>query len=214
MNNLDYKEFYRRNLPHIQPGGSTFLINFRLAGSLPQFVIEQLKADAEQLERKLQAISDSSERLLLKDQEQRKLFGKWDDALHKSQTGPFYLKDDAIAEIVANAIRYHDGKWFELIAFCIMPNHVHIVLKPLEVSSTTDFSLTKITHNIKRNSAKQANAALGRAGQFWQHESYDHFARDDAELGRIIQYVVNNPAKAGLAQDWRDWKWTYCRYEM
>ncbi len=214
MHNLDYREFYRRNLPHFQPGGSTFLINFRLAGSLPQFVIEQLKADAEQLERKLQAISDTSERFLLKNQEQRKLFGKWDDALHKSHTGPFYLKDDAIAEIVANAIRYHDGKWFELIAFCIMPNHVHTVLKPLEVSSIADFSLTKITHNIKRNSAKQANAALGRTGQFWQHESYDHFARNDAELERIIQYVVNNPVKAGLAQDWRDWKWTYCRYEI
>ncbi len=69
-------------------------------------------------------------------------------------------------------------------------------------------------HNIKRNSAKQANAALGRTGQFWQHESYDHFVRDEAELGRILQYVINNPVKAGLVADWHDWKWTYCIYDL
>ncbi len=214
MNNLTYKEFYRRNLPHIQPRGSTFLINFRLAGSLPQIVIEDLKAKAEQLEHTLQTIANPAERFRHKDQEQRKLFGKWDDTLHKSQTGPFYLKDVLIAQIVADAIRYHDGDWFELVAFCIMPNHAHIVLTPFKSSETADYSLTKIMHNIKRNSAKQANTALGRTGQFWQHESYDHFVRDEAELGRILQYVINNPVKAGLVADWQDWKWTYCIYDL
>jgi putative transposase len=214
MSDLNYREFYRRNLPHIQPRGYTFLINFRLAGSLPQSVMEQLKADAEQLEQRLQTIADPDQQYRLKDREQRKLFGKWDDALHNSQTGPFYLKDDAIAEIVANSIRYYDGDWFDLDAFCIMSNHAHVVLTPFESSANADYSLTKITHNIKRNSAKLANAALERTGQFWQHESYDHFARDETELGRIIQYVINNPVKAGLADDWRHWKWTYCRYDL
>jgi putative transposase len=214
MSNLSYREFYRRNLPHVQPRGRIFIVNFRLTGSLPQFVLEQLQADAEQLERTLQTISDPSERFHLKDQEQRRLFGKWDDALHKSQAGPFWLKDDRIAQIVADCMRYHDGDWFALLAYCIMPNHTHIVLKPFETSDATDYSLTKITHNIKRNSAKQANAALGRTGQFWQHESYDHFIRDDAELGRVLQYVVNNPVKAGLVSDWRAWKWTYCTYDL
>lgn len=214
MSNLSYREFYRRNLPHVQPSGRIFIVNFRLAGSLPQFVLEQLKADAEQLERTLRTISDPSERFHLKDQEQRRLFSKWDDALHKSQAGPFWLKDDRIAQIVADCMRYHDGNWFELLAYCIMPNHTHIVLKPFELSEATDYSLTKITYNIKRNSAKQANAALGRTGQFWQHESYDHFIRDDAELERVLQYVVNNPVKAGLVSDWRTWKWTYCTYDL
>ncbi len=69
-------------------------------------------------------------------------------------------------------------------------------------------------HNIKRNSAKLANAALGRSGAFWQHESYDHFARDEAELERIIKYVIYNPVKAGLVDDWTKWKWTYCKYDF
>lgn len=214
MKNLDYREYYRRNLPHIQPRGATFLVNFRLAGSLPDHVIEMLKAEADELEKTLLKIENPEERYRIKDREQRRLFGKWDDALHKSSIGPFYLKDDRIAEITANSIRYHDGEWFDVLAYCIMPNHGHLVLTPYESTDTADYSITKIMHNVKRNSAKQANAVLGRSGAFWQHESYDHFARDEAELERIIKYVIYNPVKAGLVDDWTKWKWTYCKYEF
>jgi putative transposase len=214
MTNLNYREFYRRNLPHIQPRGATFLDNFRLADSLPKEVVEQLRAEADQLVKRISIIKDSKERSLLHDKEQRKLFGKWDDALHKSQMGPFWLKDERIAQIVADSILYHDGAWFDVIAYCIMPNHVHLVLMPYESSDTADYSLMKIMHNIKRNSANYANKILGRAGIFWQHESYDHFARDEKELERIIKYVLYNPVKEGLTDDWTKWKWTYCKYEM
>ena len=212
MKNLDYREFYRRNLPHIQPRGATFLINFRLAGSLPGEVVERLRAEADQLEKRLLAIEDQEEKLLLRDKEQHKLFVKWDDALHNSNTGPLWLKEDKIAETVANSIRFHDGNWFDTLAYCIMPNHAHLVLAPFESSDTTDYSLTKIMHNIKRNSANHANKILGRTGAFWQHENYDHFARDEAELDRIIKYVLYNPVAANLVRDQRDWKWSYSKY--
>ncbi|MDO9302432.1 MAG: transposase [Anaerolineales bacterium] len=214
MKNLDYREYYRRNLPHIQPRGATFLVNFRLAGSLPAEVVERLRAETDELEKRLLTIKDQKEKLLLRDKEQRILFGKWDDALHKSQTGPFWLKDERIAKIVADSILYHDGNWFDILAYCIMPNHGHLVLTPHESSETTDYSLTKIMHNIKRNSANHANKILGRTGTFWQHENYDHYARDEAELERIIKYVLYNPVKAGLTDDWTKWKWSYCKYEM
>ena len=214
MTNLNYREFYRRNLPHIQPRGAAFLVNFRLAGSLPIEVVEQLRVEADRLERKLLTIKGQKEKLLLRDREQRKLFGKWEDALHKSQIGPFWLKDDRIAQIVADSILYHDGNWFDVLAYGIMLNHGHLVLIPYESSGTADYSLTKIMHNIKRNSANHANKVLGRTGAFWQHESYDHFARDEKELERIIKYVLYNPVKAGLTNDWLTWKWTYCKYVM
>jgi putative transposase len=214
MKNLDYREYYRRNLPHYQPRGATFLINFRLAGSLPADVIERLKAETENLEKRLLEIHDLDERFKLRDVEQRKLFGKWDNALHSTKHGPFHLREDHIAEIVASSIRYHDGDWFDVEAFCIMSNHVHLVITPYEKSKASDYSLTKIMHNIKRNSAKQANQVLGRIGVFWQHENYDHFARNQAELERIIKYVLNNPVKAGLVDDWSKWKWSYCKHEM
>jgi hypothetical protein len=55
---------------------------------------------------------------------------------------------------------------------------------------------------------------LGREGAFWQHENYDHFVRSGAELERIIKYVLYNPVKAKLIDDWAKWKWTYSKYEM
>jgi putative transposase len=177
-------------------------------------VVEQLKAEAELEEIALSKIIDPDQKAYFKDREQRKLFEKWDDALHESQCGPFYLKDDAIAEIVVNSIWYHDGEWFDIVAFCIMPNHVHLVLAPRESSETADYSLAKITHNIKRNSAKLANAMLGCVGTFWQHESYDHFVRNEIELEQIVKYVLYNPVKAGLVDDWNQWKWSYCPYEI
>ena len=69
MNNLDYREYYRRNLPHIQPRGATFLVNYRLAGSLPQEVMDQLRAEAEQMEKRLLLIEDPNERLIVRDME-------------------------------------------------------------------------------------------------------------------------------------------------
>lgn len=214
MKNLDYREFYRRNLPHIQSRGATFLVNFRLAGSLPREVVERLRVEANQLEKRLLTIKDSKEKIFLRYKEQFKLFDLWDDAFHRSQAGPFWLKDDTIAEIVAESIHYHDGKWFGVEAYCIMPNHVHLVLTPYEFSETADYSLAKIMHNIKRNSANQANKVLERTGAFWQHENYDHFARDEAELERIIKYILYNPVKANLVKEQKDWKWAYCKYEM
>ncbi len=214
MTNLNYREFYRRNLPHIQPRGAAFLVNFRLAGSLPAHVVERLRAETVELEARLLTIKDPNERFLLRDKEQRKLFAKWDDALHECQTGPFWLKDERIAQIVVDSILYHDGNWFDVLAYCIMPNHGHLVLTPYESSDTADYSLTKIMHNIKRNSANHANKVLDRTGAFWQHESYDHFARDEKELERIIKYVLYNPVKAGLVKEQTDWKWSYCKYDM
>ena len=201
MKNLDYREYYRRNLPHFQPRGAIFLVNFRLVGSLPTEVIERLKAESDEIVHRISKIADLGERFKIRDIEQRKLFGKWDDALHSAKHGPFYLQEDHIAKIVANSIRYHDKEWFDLIAFCIMPNHVHLVIAPYEKSEETDYSLSEIMHNIKRNSAKGANKVLDRTGPFWQHESYDHYVRDQTELERIIHYVLNNPVKAGLVDD-------------
>lgn len=214
MPNLNYREFYRRNLPHIQLRGAAFLVNFRLADSLPADVVDQLRAEAVALDTKLAKLQDPQERISVRDKEQRKLFGKWDDALHNNKTGPFWLKEDRIAEIVANSIRFHDDNWFDVLAYCIMPNHVHLVLAPYESSENADYSLTRIMHNIKRNSANHANKALGRTGAFWQHENYDHFARDEKELERIIKYVLYNPVKAKLVKEQTAWKWSYCKYEM
>jgi REP element-mobilizing transposase RayT len=71
--------------------------------------------------------------------------------------------------------------------------------------------LAVIMQSLKGYTARKCNLALGRSGQFWQHESFDHIIRDQREFVRVINYVVRNPVKAEMAAHWRDWRWNYCR---
>jgi REP element-mobilizing transposase RayT len=66
--------------------------------------------------------------------------------------------------------------------------------------------------SLKWYTAKECNKILNCTGQFWQHESYDHVVRNEEELNRIIEYILNNPVKAGLVETHEDWKWNYCKY--
>jgi REP element-mobilizing transposase RayT len=86
-----------------------------------------------------------------------------------------------------------------------MPNHVHLVCTPLFINDEV-ISLALIMQSLKGYTARKANLLLGRQGDFWQHESYDHVVRDAAELDRIVKYVMANRAMAGLEE-----KWVYCR---
>jgi putative transposase len=119
-----------------------------------------------------------------------------------------------VAEIVAEALHYRDGKVYRLHAFSIVPNHVHVVFKPLPVIGSdypADQALASIMQSLKGYTAFKCNRLLGREGEFWAHESYDHFIRDSHEWHRILAYVLNNPVKAGYVERWREWKWSYCR---
>jgi REP element-mobilizing transposase RayT len=212
MSTLEYQLFYRRHLPHIQPPGATLFITFRLAGSIPTEVLQELRAEAERVEAALARIPDSQERAQRAYLEQRCLFGKWDTALDMAQSGPFWLRDPQIADLVAESLHHRDGRVYDLDAFCIMLNHVHVVYTPLLKPDGTYHAMSAIMHSLKRYTARQANLLLGREGGFWQHENYDHVVRDEAERQRIIMYVLNNPVKAGLVEHWEEWKWVYCKY--
>ncbi|MCI0555729.1 MAG: transposase [Anaerolineae bacterium] len=162
----------------------------------------------------MERISDEKERKEQANLENCRLFSKWDDALDTLNFGGKYLSNPQIAKLVSESLHYRDGKVYDLDGFCILPNHAHLVCTPLEESKNRYFSLSKIMHSLKRHTARQSNLILNHSGQFWQHENYDHFVRNDAELERIIKYVLNNPVKAGLIDDWTKWKWTYCKYDM
>ena len=211
---LSYKFSYHRRLPHIQPEGATFFVTSRLAGSLPVDVVERLHRERNLIDAELAKIADKQERAEKAYLASRRLFGKWDKVLDISDTGIKHLANAQIAKLIMESLHFRDGKVYELIAYCIMPNHIHIVFMPLEESKDKYYSLSKIMHSFKRHTAHEANLILGRAGAFWQHENYDHFIRDDAELERIVKYVLHNPVKAELVKELTDWKWNYCKYEM
>jgi len=232
---MSYREFYRRHLPHWQPEDAALFITFRLAGSLPQRVLDELKQERERAERALEEIGDAAARYQQHDLDNRRHFGRWDRALDSATQGPRWLAQSEIAQIVAEALRYRDGKVYGLLAYCIMPNHVHLVCRigsagdgigriaspgcgetqaanpSYDSDGEQPVALHKILQSLKRHTARQANLKLGRQGAFWQEESYDRVVRDAEELERVLSYVLNNPVKAGLVEDWQEWPWTCCR---
>ena len=207
----EHRLFYRRHLPHWQPAGATLFITFRLADSLPRVVIAALQEERDQKEQALSHISDAQERRKQAYLEKRRAFGQWDTALHVSDNGPQWLADPRVAAVVVEALKYRDERVYDLLAFCVMPNHVHSVYAPLQGEDGMYYALHRIQQSLKRHTARQANKALGRQGAFWQAESYDHVVRDAGELARVLQYVANNPVKAGLVSDWEAWPWTYVK---
>nr|WP_262903337.1 transposase [Hymenobacter psoromatis] len=189
---------YERRLPHRLPPGETIFLTFRLAGSLPQQVINQWREEDELKRNRLELNSEQ------RYTEQKRYFGRFDAQLAKADYGPTWLEQPEVAGLVAQALHYFDGKSYDLLCYCLMPNHVHLVVSlPVEAPP-----LLKTLQRLKGYTATQANKLLLRSGAFWQAESYDHVVRQ-GELARIIAYVLENPVKAGLAADWQQWPHTY-----
>jgi REP element-mobilizing transposase RayT len=161
-------------LPHWERTGSTYAVTFRLADSLPQDILESLEA-------------------IPRDARAEKIEA-WLDA----GRGACWLRQDPVTQLVADALRHFDGSRYQLHAWCVMPNHVHAVVTPLG-----DHQLAEIVHSWKSFTANQANKLLGRTGTFWQAEYFDHLIRNDRDFGNSVEYVLNNPVRAGL----RDWQW-------
>jgi REP element-mobilizing transposase RayT len=220
--------YYERYLPHYQPPDATFFLTFRLAGSLPAAVVERLRSDLEEEKRHLVSIQNSKRRNAEFGRLYQEYFERFDGLLDSDKSGPQWLAQPLVAEVVAEAIRYRDGKAFDVNAYCIMPNHVHMIValgkggfscspladKRVDMNadpSEKELPLFRILQSLKRHAARKSNLILGRQGPFWQPESYDHVIRDGAELERMLWYVLYNPVKAKLADSWKVWPWTYCK---
>ena len=241
-NVLEYKEFYRRYLPHWQPAGATIFITYRLIDSLPKHVLQKIEAEYQQNLRDAQATGalNSETRWLLN----KKRIIAIDEALDFEKSGPHWLADPRVAELIAGNLHHHAERLYHLWAYVLMSNHVHILVQPLAIATQTagpggdpkaqsgrlgytptDYeqdvdlnyvSLARIYHSLKSYTSKKANTILGRTGKFWQIESYDHWIRDEQEFWRVIEYIENNPVKVGLCQKPEDWKWSsaYKRKEL
>ena len=186
----------RGKLPHWEREGGTYFVTFRLADSLPvtaRAVIEAERRDIVQTASHLgRELSVSELRRL-----DRLHSEKIEELLHAGH-GQCHLQDDRCAEVVANALKHFDGKRYVLHAWCIMPNHVHVVF-----SAASGHSLSSIMHSWKSFTANQCNRLLDRRGSFWMDESFDRLIRDEAEFEQRVHYTLENPVKAGL----KEWKW-------
>jgi putative transposase len=114
-----------------------------------------------------------------------------------------FFAEPAIAQIIEDAILHFDGERYRVIAWCVMPNHAHIVVEQLE-----GWPLANIVHSWKSFTANKVNRALGRSGALWHREYFDRFMRDDQHLSGTVQYVEQNPVKSGLVERSEDWRWS------
>jgi len=214
VGHFDYQGYYQRNLPHFQPRGAAIFVTFRLAGSLPSTLIDQWTNERAWLIH-LENLNPNHFARVAREFE-RTWFAKFESVLDGGSCGPLWLRDDRVADQVAESLHYRDEKVYRLDVFSIMPNHVHVVFRPLPMAhaencETPYYSLASIMHSLKGFTAHECNSLLERQGEFWAHESYDHYIRNNQERQRIVAYVLNNPVKAGYVRDWREWKWNYCR---
>src|SRR5262249_6850213 len=126
------------------------------------------------------------------------------DELLDAGIGACWLRRHDIAELVFRALKFFEGQRYDLHAWVIMPNHVHVVVWPYPGRT-----LSSILHSWKSFSSKQANKLLSREGRsFWQRESFNHWIRDEAERVRLVRYAENNPVKAHLCPRPEDWEWS------
>jgi len=175
----------RGYLPHLDAPGVIQAVTFRLADSLPADVLERLnhnfKNDPAALRRGVAQVLDAGH-------------------------GTCLLRAAWAAELVEQALLYFDGTRYRLLAWVVMPNHVHCVVEPAD-----GFRLGDIVQSWKQFTARTINARRGDHGRFWQKDYFDRRIRDDRHLAAAIQYVENNPVSAGLVTKPTDWSYSSAR---
>ncbi|MBX7172822.1 MAG: transposase [Pyrinomonadaceae bacterium] len=182
------KGWYSRGyLPHFDGGETLQFVTFRLFDSLPKSVLEGWILEFER---------NKTEDY---DVELRKRIEKFLDQGY----GSCFLKNDEVAFIVEDTLLFHDKEKYNLIAWVVMPNHVHFLARSLE-----DFGWSEIMHSIKSYTSKKANKILQRTGRFWQVESFDRYIRNYEHFTKTIDYIENNPVKAGLCAKKSDWRFS------
>lgn len=124
-------------------------------------------------------------------------------------TAKEFTLSDTAKDITLDSIKFHSDKKYKLHGCVVMQTHVHLILQPLEATPGTFYSLAQIMHSIKSYSANSIQRLLNRKGNVWLDENYDRILRDDEEYLEKMDYIVNNPLKAGLVEKPEDYKWLF-----
>jgi len=192
LGRLDIRK--RNRLPHWHAEHAIYFITWCLIDAIPAPVLMRLRAERDAEHERVLRLRGS-----VTIPEKKMMDAALTDALERfldQHHGECLLRDHRAAQIVANSLRYFDGERYGLYAWCVMPNHVHVVF-----SCLAGFDTSSILHSLKSFTSKEINKLLSRSGTRWQAESYDRCIRDSEELQRTIDYVLGNPIAAGL-QDW------------
>ncbi len=181
----------RGYVPHFDGYEVYQFITLRLYDSVPSHVIDKWKMEFDWTEK---SEKDPKQLAVL-----RKLIQQYADKGY----GSCFMRIPAIAEIAQNAIVFFDSERYALIEWCIMPNHVHALIKPL-----SGYSIPKIIQSWKSFIAHEENKALHRSGKFWMHDYFDRYIRTEEHFQTTSRYIRNNPVSAGLVEKPEMWEWS------
>ncbi len=207
---------HTRRLPHFHRVGATFFITTNLYGAIPKETLKQLQIKRDELIGRIK-----QENQVDKEREiymiRRAYFYELDTYLDACQNSPKHLTIPEVAAIVEKEIRKHDGKYYNLVAFTLMPNHMHIVLDfSIQLSFINPFDLDLYTNvsevmgKIKGSSSFYANKILGNSGKsFWGVSYYDRYIRDYNHFFGAVNYTINNVVKAKIATHWMNHPYTW-----
>ena len=179
---------YARHLPHWRQEGCTYFVTFRLGDSIPQDKLRQWEHELEEWQRRNPEPHSAEQRAEYHEKFTER-FHQWLDA----GEGACWLRDPARAAVVEEALHSFEGQRYVLSGYVVMPNHVHVLVRPLQ-----GHLLKEILHSWKSFTAHKLNEGLGRTGKVWQDESFDCIVRGPAQLDKYAAYIGANPAKAGL----------------
>ena len=177
-----------RNLPHWRQEGTTYFVTFRLADSIPAARIKQFLAEREEW-----LALHPEPRLEADEREYHEKFGNRFENWLDTGVGSCVLRQPQAAGKMVAALRHFDGERYALGHFVVMPNHVHVLVRPL-----AGHTLSEILKSWKSFTAREINQSLGQTGALWQDESFDHIVRTPQALEQFAEYIRQNPAKAGL----------------
>ena len=176
----------RGYLPHRDEPGLTQFVTFRLTDTFP----ESLRSEWEHLWR-------------IEDDRKRRI--ELEAYLDRGR-GECHLRRPDVAQIVETALRFFHANGYELHAWCVMPNHVHVLFK------VDAMPMAEIVESWKKHTAQKVNRLLKRRGNFWEEDYWDTYMRDAEHERRTVRYIESNPAKAKLVLDPRDWPWSSARF--
>jgi putative transposase len=214
---MQNKPEYTRFLPHYHPVGAIFFVTFRLHDSLPKAYINQLSDWYKTEKERISVLPLGETQEKAKDLLQRDYFRKFDQALDQCLCGPTFLKDPISARKVQEQLTRFDGAYYDLLAYTVMPNHVHVLLD-FSAQGNTDRTvdadryknLDYVMDRIKGASSRYINLALGRTGtQCWQKEYHDRYIRDHRHLLAAVDYIKQNVVSARICLHWLEHPFTW-----
>jgi putative transposase len=192
------------------PGPATCFATIRLAGSLPAHTLHELLEHEHAGREFLAGLAEPSTKDAVCAEEELMCLEELDRHLTKHRTGPEWLGEPSVAKMISEALRQKDGAEYDLLLYCIMPNHVHCVIDTSRLHGEEQYA-PKAISALKRHTAHEANSILQRTGPFWEHDHLECQVRTSDTFCRILWDVLSDPVRADLCAAWHEWPWSYCR---